>query len=100
MKRAIIVRCKKCSQEWYVRESRENEFESPVTITCPQCHTIYKKINYKELFVSKCSKFSLLRVMHSPHSYKRTVRSSFAFVIIVLIVILLISVFSYIVLHP
>ncbi len=100
MKRAIIVKCKKCTKEWYVRESREREFEDPITLTCPHCNTVYKKINYMELYVSKCSKFSILRLMNAPGLYKPQVRKSFTLFVFVLICILLMSIFFYIVMSP
>ena len=100
MKRAIIVRCKRCTKEWYVRESREGEFESPITLTCPHCHALYKRVDYKELYVSKCSKFSILRVMHLSKIDKPRIRTSFTFIIIILVIILLLSIISYIILHP
>jgi len=99
MKRAIIVRCKKCLHEWYVRENREKEFDKLITLSCPQCETLYKEIDFRELYVGKCSKFSLLPLMdrlpaERPRQSRKT---SF---IIVFVLLLILAVIGYILLHP
>jgi len=61
MKKAVVVRCKQCSNDWYIRESKKGEFDSPITITCPHCNKVYRNISYKLLLIGKASTFNILQ---------------------------------------
>jgi len=100
MKRAIIVRCKQCAGEWYVRESVPREFSAPITITCPHCHTTYHKISYTELYIAPCSKYSILALLGKREQIipQKTTYSFLALSAVGLAVV--VGVVLYIIFHP
>lgn len=100
MKQTIIVRCKKCKNEWYVRESFINEFKKPISLMCPKCATRYNNIDYSELFVKKCNKFSMLQAVAQSSKTEGTNTTISPKVLYFFVIILILAILTYSMLQP
>lgn len=57
-KRSIVVKCNKCNHDWYIKESVQDEFEAPISVTCPACQEKYENISVVDIYVSECPDLS------------------------------------------
>jgi len=51
VKKKVIVKCKACDHEWGIGESVAGEFNSLISIACPQCKALYENISMHDVYV-------------------------------------------------